>query len=94
MVNVNVPTISYTRGKGFKVKMFPIFKLFPVLLSITIMWALCGILTYTNVFEKNHPARTDSRIDVLINSPWFRIPYPGQFGLPTVTVSGEFDYIL
>lgn len=30
LVNVNVPTFSYSKDQGFKLKWFPIFKLFPV----------------------------------------------------------------
>lgn len=52
------------------------------------MWALCAILTLTNVLEEGHPARTDARLSVLTDSAWFYIPYPGQFGIPTVTVAG------
>lgn len=44
----------------------------------------------TNVLEKGHPARTDARLRVLTDSAWFYIPYPGQFGIPTVTVAGDF----
>lgn len=51
------------------------------------MWLVCGILTATNVFEPGNPARTDVRIKVLEDAPWFRIPYPLQFGIPTFTVS-------
>lgn len=54
------------------------------------MWGLCGILTVTNVLEPGHAARTDARLRVLTDSAWFYIPYPGQFGIPTVTVAGEF----
>ena len=53
------------------------------------MWGLCGILTLTGVFEIGNPARTDARIRVLNDADWFYIPYPGQFGLPTVTLAGK-----
>lgn len=53
------------------------------------MWGICLILTLTNVFEEGHPARTDVRIRVLQDASWFYIPYPGQFGLPTVTLAGD-----
>lgn len=53
------------------------------------MWLLCLILTLTNVFEKGHPARTDVRLKVLQDAPWFYVPYPGQFGIPTVTIAGK-----
>lgn len=54
------------------------------------MWSVCLVLTLTNVLEEGHPARTDARLRVLKDSAWLYIPYPGQFGWPTVTVAGLF----
>uniref|UniRef100_A0A8D8AFE7 Solute carrier family 23 member 2 n=1 Tax=Culex pipiens TaxID=7175 RepID=A0A8D8AFE7_CULPI len=88
MTDVNVPTLKYRKGHGLQIGWFPLFKLFPVLLTIVIMWSLCAILTATGVFPEGHPARTDVRIRVLQDASWFRVPYPGQFGLPTVTLAG------
>lgn len=88
LVNVKFPTITYTRKNGLKVTYFELFKLFPVLLGITIMWIICGILTATNVLPPGDMARTDARIKVLTDAPWFRIPYPFQFGWPSITLSG------
>ncbi|XP_060802875.1 solute carrier family 23 member 2 [Amyelois transitella] len=85
---VNIPTLSYKRGSGFSISWFPLFKLFPVLITITIMWAICGILTATDVFPEGHPARTDLKVNIIEDAPWFRIPYPGQWGVPTVSVAG------
>lgn len=53
------------------------------------MWSICIILTVTNTLPEGHPARTDVRSRVLKDAPWFYVPYPGQFGLPTVTIAGE-----
>lgn len=55
------------------------------------MWGICVILTVTNVLEEGHPARTDARLRVLTDSSWFYIPYPGQFGIPTVSVAGTLQ---
>lgn len=87
MVNVKVPIVSYRKASGFGVVWFELFKLFPVLLSISIMWIVCLVLTMTNVFEVGIQARVDVRLEVLTDAPWFRIPYPFQFGFPTFTVS-------
>ncbi|XP_058055573.1 solute carrier family 23 member 2 [Anopheles bellator] len=89
MANVSCPAVVYRgSGHGLRVAWFPLFKLFPVLLTIAIMWTLCGILTATGVFPEGHPARTDVRLRVLQDAAWFRVPYPGQFGLPTVSLAG------
>ncbi|GLH07445.1 hypothetical protein R5R35_014254 [Gryllus longicercus] len=88
MENISVPILSYKRGKGCHVSWFPLFKLFPVLLTILIMWGICGLLTITGHLPEGHPARTDVKLSILSQSSWFRIPYPGQWGIPTVTLAG------
>ncbi|XP_059612093.1 solute carrier family 23 member 2 isoform X2 [Phlebotomus argentipes] len=88
MVNVNIPVVKYRKGHGLETRPFALFKLFPVLLTIAIMWGLCGLLTLFNVFEPGNQARTDVRLRVLTDASWFRVPYPGQFGVPTVTLAG------
>ncbi|KAH9525785.1 hypothetical protein Btru_002366 [Bulinus truncatus] len=70
-----------------------IFALFPVLLSIVISWLICLILTEANVFPSDpatsgYKARTDIRVKTLEESEWFRFPYPGQWGLPSVSIAG------
>ncbi|XP_014674568.1 PREDICTED: solute carrier family 23 member 2-like [Priapulus caudatus] len=90
---VDVPCIGYTRGVGFKRLTLPIFKLFPVILSITIVWLLCAILTASGALPDNPTAhgywsRTDTKLEVLNTAPWFRFPYPFQWGLPTVSTAG------
>ena len=40
------------------------------------MWGLCAILTATNSFDESDPARTDTRMDILKDATWFRVPYP------------------
>ncbi|XP_039970765.1 solute carrier family 23 member 2 [Bactrocera tryoni] len=88
MANVSVPFPAYRKGHGIEMRNFQLFRMFPVLMTIAIMWGLCGILTVTNVFEEGHPSRTDVRLKVLTNAKWFYVPYPFQFGLPSVTLSG------
>ena len=58
------------------------FSLFPVILAIFFTWSLGGILTAADVWEEGNPCRTDSTRDILTESPWFRVPYPFQWGLP------------
>jgi nucleobase transporter 1/2 len=56
------------------------FKLFPILLAILSAWVIATVLTVTGVFGPGHPAHVSS--ENLITAPWFRIPYPFQWGLP------------
>ncbi|XP_047476945.1 solute carrier family 23 member 1-like isoform X1 [Penaeus chinensis] len=91
--NVAVPIPAYSKDKGISKSSVYIFKLFPVLLAILISWGFCGILTASGVFPEANKARTDLTTDLLKNSPWFRIPYPGQWGAPTVSVAGVFGML-
>ncbi|KAL0127507.1 hypothetical protein PUN28_003055 [Cardiocondyla obscurior] len=88
MINVPFPFIAYRKGHGFRVIWFGLFKLFPILLTIIVMWIICTILTVTDTLPFGHPARSDSKLRIISDSPWFRVPYPGQWGAPSVTLSG------
>ncbi|XP_076184129.1 solute carrier family 23 member 1 [Ptiloglossa arizonensis] len=88
LVNVPCPILVYRKGQGIRVIWFELFKLFPVLLTIVVMWIICTILTVTDALPVGHPARADSKLKIINQSPWFRVPYPGQWGTPTVTLSG------
>ncbi|NXV11460.1 S23A1 protein, partial [Cepphus grylle] len=93
---------GYRRGRGFVLLRVQIFKLFPIIMAIMVVWLLCYVLTRTGVFpsqpeEYGYKARTDARGEILSVAPWFRVPYPCQWGLPTVTsaaVLGMFSATL
>uniref|UniRef100_A0A452J3K9 Uncharacterized protein n=1 Tax=Gopherus agassizii TaxID=38772 RepID=A0A452J3K9_9SAUR len=83
---------GYKWGKGCIVFRLQIFKMFPIILAIMVVWLLCYILTLTDVFPHNaeaygYKARTDARGKIMSIAPWFRLPYPCQWGLPTVTAA-------
>ncbi|XP_022242450.1 solute carrier family 23 member 1-like [Limulus polyphemus] len=78
--------LHYNNGLSF-------FKLFPVLLTIVIVWIFCAILTVSGALKPTDPARTDLRLQTLYSSPWFRFPYPGQWGLPTVSTGAVFGIL-
>ena len=56
------------------------FELYPILLAILMAWATAAILTVTGVFTTGHPSFTS--MENLRNAPWFRVPYPFQWGIP------------
>uniref|UniRef100_A0A8D0DNY2 Solute carrier family 23 member 1-like n=1 Tax=Salvator merianae TaxID=96440 RepID=A0A8D0DNY2_SALMN len=96
--NVPVPLPSYQKNKGCTFSKIYLFQIFPVLLGLSLSWILCLILTVTDVFplDENaygYNARTDSKGDVLVKAPWFRFPYPGQWGVPTISLAGVFGII-
>ena len=57
-----------------------IFELFPILLAIVLAWLGAAVMTYTGVFPEGHPAHVSTAN--LAAAPWFRLPYPGQWGMP------------
>jgi len=59
----------------------PIFELFPILISIVIVWIYAFVLTEANVWEEGSVCRTDNT-NVIQDSQWFRVPYPTQWGAP------------
>ena len=56
------------------------FELFPIMLGILIAWGVAGLLSATGVFAPGHPAHVSG--ETLRNAPWFRVPYPFQWGWP------------
>ncbi|XP_071656737.1 solute carrier family 23 member 1-like isoform X2 [Patagioenas fasciata] len=96
--DVPVPLPSYQRGKSCHVSLVYLFQIFPVLLGLSLSWLLCYVLTVTDILPADpttygHLARTDTRGDVLSRAPWFRLPYPGQWGVPTVSLAGIFGIL-
>ncbi|XP_072026605.1 solute carrier family 23 member 1-like [Amphiura filiformis] len=92
--NVSIPYIGCSLKKFHKIK-FPIFKLFPIILAIVTAWLISLILTVADVFPNDpnqygYAARTDRNAHVLREAPWFAVPYPGQWGRPTVSVANVF----
>jgi len=71
----------------------PFFKLFPIILGIGISWAFCAILTAAEALPADSPARTDLRLKAVYESVWFRLPYPGQWGTPSVHVGPVFGML-
>nr|XP_046266483.1 solute carrier family 23 member 1 isoform X3 [Scatophagus argus] len=89
----SLPVPVYSRRKGLTSTRVQIFKMFPIILAIMLVWLISYIFTLTNLLPSDpnrygHKARTDARGDIMGSSPWFRIPYPCQWGLPVVTVAG------
>ncbi|KAL9967142.1 hypothetical protein ACROYT_G025315 [Oculina patagonica] len=96
-IQIPVPVYSKEQG-GLYVGRFPVFRLFPVILAIAVSWIICAIITAAGGFPSDpsipqYMARTDARIDVLEKAKWFRFPYPGQWGMPTVSAAGVFGML-
>ncbi|XP_036381877.1 solute carrier family 23 member 2-like isoform X1 [Megalops cyprinoides] len=91
--NVQLPLPIYKAKKGWTSYRLQLFKMFPIIMAILVSWFLCFIFTVTDVFPPQKDrygfyARTDARRGILAAAPWFKIPYPFQWGLPNVTAAG------
>ncbi|XP_018618047.1 solute carrier family 23 member 2-like [Scleropages formosus] len=91
--NVQLPLPIYKSKKGWTSYRLQLFKMFPIIMAILVSWLLCFIFTVTDVFPPKKDqygfyARTDARQGILMAAPWFSIPYPFQWGVPTVTAAG------
>lgn len=96
--NITIPVCEYRKGKGCGTYKIPIFKLIPVLLAMVVAWGICAILTAAGAFPTDtsgwgYKSRTDTKISVIADAEWFRFPYPGQWGTPTVSFAGVFGML-
>ncbi|XP_066505709.1 solute carrier family 23 member 1 [Hoplias malabaricus] len=88
---VKVPLIAY-KDKKWTVFHYPLFKLFSALFGMCGAWLVCFLLTYFSALPSSpdqygYKARTDINLDAVTSAAWFLVPYPGQWGLPTVSFS-------
>ncbi|KAL9967144.1 hypothetical protein ACROYT_G025317 [Oculina patagonica] len=99
LTKIDIPVPMYSKGRGgLYIGRFPLFRLFPVILAIAASWIICAIITAAGGFPSDpsipkYMARSDSRIAVLKEAQWFRLPYPGQWGMPTVSAAGVFGML-
>lgn len=68
-----------------------VFELFPILLAILTAWGVAALFTYTGHFPEGHPAFV--KTEVLSAAPWFRMPYPFQWGWPQFSVAAAIGMI-
>ncbi|KGL85379.1 Solute carrier family 23 member 1, partial [Tinamus guttatus] len=81
--NITLRLPGYRWGRGFVLFRVQIFKMFPIILAIMVVWLLCYLLTRADVFPSQadaygYKARTDARGEILSVAPWFRVPYPSS----------------
>ncbi|KAL6107108.1 uncharacterized protein ACO6RY_10808 [Pungitius sinensis] len=91
--HIPVPFPAFSKEKKLHTSRVHVFQILPVLLGITLPWFICYLLTIYNVFptepnQYGYLARTDVKGDVVSQAPWFSFPYPGQWGMPTVSLAG------
>ncbi|XP_059212897.1 solute carrier family 23 member 1-like [Centropristis striata] len=92
---IPIPVPAYSKAKKLHTSKFYIFQIMPILLGMVISWLVCYLLTIYDVLPSDpaqygHLARTDVKGNVLNEAPWFTFPYPGQWGMPAVSLAGVF----
>ncbi|XP_049612068.1 solute carrier family 23 member 1-like isoform X2 [Syngnathus scovelli] len=90
---VGLPLPAYSKARNLHTKKFYIFQTMPILLGIAVSWLVCHLLTIYDVLPSDpdrygHQARTDVKGDVVGQASWFVLPYPGQWGIPAVSLAG------
>ncbi|XP_074541955.1 solute carrier family 23 member 1-like [Halichoeres trimaculatus] len=90
---VPIPVPAYNKARKLHVSKIFIFQSIPILLGILVSWLVCYLLTIYDVLPSDpdvygHLARTDVKGNVVSEAPWFSVPYPGQWGVPTVSLAG------
>ncbi|CAG5131538.1 unnamed protein product [Candidula unifasciata] len=86
------PVPQWSRGRGFYILWYPLHQSFSVLLSIIFGWTLSAILTATGAItddptDPKYMARTDARSNIIEQTDWFTVPYPGKFGTFSISTA-------
>ncbi|KAL4231304.1 hypothetical protein ACF0H5_008884 [Mactra antiquata] len=94
-----MPIPVWTRKKGCHIIRYPLHQVFGIMISILVGWGVCGILTISGALTGDktniqYNTRTDAKIDVIINSDWFYLPHPGQFGAPLFSVNAVIGFLI
>ncbi|XP_026175070.1 solute carrier family 23 member 1-like [Mastacembelus armatus] len=95
---IPVPLPAYNKTKKLHTSKFLVFQIIPILLGVAVSWLVCYLLTLYDVLPSDpaqygHVGRTDVKGNVLNEASWFIFPYPGQWGLPTVSLAGVLGII-
>ncbi|XP_059661922.1 nucleobase-ascorbate transporter 1 isoform X1 [Cornus florida] len=99
-VEIGIPTLLLIIGLSQYLKHVrplrdvPIFERFPVLICVAIIWIYALILTASGAY-RDKPARTQvscrtDRANLISAAPWFKFPYPLQWGPPTFSAGHSF----
>lgn len=73
-------------NKQSKYSKIYLFRLFPVVFTILITWSICAISTYFNLIATTNAARVDGdKLKLIYDSPYFYLPTPFQWGLPSIS---------
>ncbi|XP_047430261.1 solute carrier family 23 member 1-like isoform X3 [Mugil cephalus] len=95
---IPIPVPAYSKTRKLHTSKFYIFQLMPILLGIAVSWLVCYLLTICDALPADstrygYLARTDVKGNVVGKASWFTIPYPGQWGVPMVSLAGVIGFM-
>ncbi|XP_047428965.1 solute carrier family 23 member 1-like isoform X2 [Mugil cephalus] len=95
---IPIPVPVYSKTRKLHTSKFYIFQIMPILLGIAVSWLVCYLLTIYDVLPADstrygYLARTDVKGNVVGEASWFTFPYPGQWGVPMVSLAGVIGFM-
>ena len=73
-------------GKSSRFAKIYLFRLFPVVLTILVVWLIAAIGTYYDLIPKGSEARVDGeKTKLMRDAPYFYLPKPFQWGFPQIS---------
>ncbi|BFY97993.1 hypothetical protein BsWGS_01033 [Bradybaena similaris] len=86
------PIPTWSRRRGFYILWYPFHQSFSILLSMIFGWTLSVIMMAAGALtddpkSPHYLARPDARSYVITQTDWFTAPYPGKFGLFSVSIA-------
>lgn len=95
LAELRIPIPGRKDGK-FYIYRVNIFGQYPYLIAIIFSWGFCAIMTKFDWLSPDSEARTDKNHSMIAirESPYFRVPYPGQFGAPKYNAGLFFAYLV
>ncbi|CAJ0957224.1 unnamed protein product, partial [Mesorhabditis belari] len=95
MENIDIPFPYYSfKEKKFKVLRAPLIGQFSFMLGMLISWFICWILTASSLIDDYSPASTNNNATsgLVSDAPWFKVPYPGEYGAPKLDTAMCIGY--
>ena len=93
------PLPVWTPGKGFRIVWTHTHQIFALLISLLVGWVISFFMTISGALSDDPEsvqfnARTDARNQVIAQTGWFLLPYPGQYGAPGFSATALISFLM
>ncbi|GFO49433.1 solute carrier family 23 member 2 [Plakobranchus ocellatus] len=94
-----MPIPIWTPRKGFRLVWTYGHQIFAILIALFLGWLVSFIMTESGALSSDphniqFNARTDARGEVIAQTNWFILPYPGQFGPPGFSGAALLTFLI